>query len=405
MITQLSSSRRPQLILAFCGFILIGAQAGASGVLIPGMIAYYHVDKSIISFLFLANSVGYFLSASLSGPITQRLGQRWYLTLGVAAFLVSALAIGLTPPFPALVVLMVLLGFGAAVLDAGLNAFVAAMPRNTALLNFLHAFFGTGALIGPIIASTALALNWQWNTVYLILCVMSLPLLIGFALVLRDQMSSMSAASSAIVHEERLSGEGNLLMAALKMPAVWLVALFLFIYVGVEITMGNWGYSFLLEGRHQSDLVSGWMVSGFWAGLTLGRFILNNISERLGLGLVGMVYSCIGTVMLGLLMVLLLPGEVAAGFSFCLIGFGLGPLFPTAISLMPKLAPGWIASTAIGFLVGLGVVGGAIFPSAAGILAQYAGIWWLMPFSLALTIVMGCCWWTIAHKYEQLHVK
>jgi fucose permease len=32
--------------------------------------------------------------------------------------------------------------------------------KNAALLNYLHAFYGTGALLGPVIASAILAMRW-----------------------------------------------------------------------------------------------------------------------------------------------------------------------------------------------------------------------------------------------------
>ncbi|TMD42907.1 MAG: MFS transporter, partial [Chloroflexi bacterium] len=46
---------------AFFGFALIGANGGAVGVLLPSLGIYYNVDKSVLGFLFLASSLGYFL--------------------------------------------------------------------------------------------------------------------------------------------------------------------------------------------------------------------------------------------------------------------------------------------------------------------------------------------------------
>src|SRR5258708_18101088 len=134
-------------------------------------------------------------------------------------------------------------GMATGILAAGLTLFVAALPNNTALLSYLHAFYGVGALVGPLIASTILALSWGWNTAILTWTFLALPLLIGLLALFRHQ-------SSGAVHEGQ-TGEGeNGLLAALKIPAVWFATLFLLFYVGVEVSLGSLGYNFLFVNRH-----------------------------------------------------------------------------------------------------------------------------------------------------------
>ncbi len=79
---------------------------------------------------------------------------------GMASFLVGMGTLSLMPSFVIVLIIMLPLGFGVAMLDAGLNAYLAAMPRNAARLNYLHAFYGTGTLLGPVIASAILAIQW-----------------------------------------------------------------------------------------------------------------------------------------------------------------------------------------------------------------------------------------------------
>ena len=51
------------------------------------------------------------------------------------------------------------------------------------------------------------------------------------------------------------------MLMALKVPAIWLAALFLLVYVGVETTVGSWSYTFLTEGPHYSPALAGGLVS------------------------------------------------------------------------------------------------------------------------------------------------
>ena len=95
--------------------------------------------------------------------------------------------VALTPPFPALLPALFVIGFGEALLDAGFNAYVAGLPRNSALLNYLHAFYGTGALLGPLIASAILARSWGWNVTYLVWLTGGALAVVGFARVFDGQ--------------------------------------------------------------------------------------------------------------------------------------------------------------------------------------------------------------------------
>ncbi len=391
MITHTAS--RPQLGTAFFGFVLIGVASGAWGVLLPSLSAYYNVDKSVVGLLFFASAVGYFLSALSTGFLTAKLGQRWYLVTGTATFMLCCVLLALKPPFALVLFIRLFQGMATGILEAGLNLFVAALPNNTALLNYLHAFYGVGALVGPLIASTILALSWGWNTAVLTWTFLALPLLIGLLALFRHQ-------SSGAAHEGQ-TGEGeNGLLAALKIPVVWFATLFLLFYVGVEVSLGSWGYTFLLENRHESDLLAGGIVSGYWLGLTLGRFILNNIAGRLRLGLSGLMYTCMGGIVLGILMIWLIPGVVASAVAFCLTGFSLGPIYPSTVALVPDIVPSRMVSSAIGFLVGLSILGVALFPWIAGTLAQYTGIWSLLPYSVGLTVIMLALWWTIRRRSQ-----
>ena len=391
MITHTAS--RPQLGTAFFGFVLIGVASGAWGVLLPSLSAYYNVDKSVVGLLFFASAVGYFLSALSTGFLTAKLGQRWYLVTGTATFMLCCVLLALKPPFALVLFIRLFQGMATGILEAGLNLFVAALPNNTALLNYLHAFYGVGALVGPLIASTILALSWGWNTAILAWTFLALPLLIGLLALFRHQ-------SSGAAHEGQ-TGEGeNGLLAALKIPVVWFATLFLLFYVGVEVSLGSWGYTFLLENRHESDLLAGGIVSGYWLGLTLGRFILNNIAGRLRLGLSRLMYTCMGGIVLGILMIWLIPGVVASAVAFCLTGLSLGPIYPSTVALVPDIVPSRMVSSAIGFLVGLSILGVALFPWIAGTLAQYTGIWSLLPYSVGLTVIMLALWWTIRRRSQ-----
>lgn len=385
-----NTNLRWQVALAFIAFILIGANDGAVGVILPSLGQYYNISKGIVSLLFLAGSIGYLTAAFSSGLLLEKLGRRSFLMLGASVFLVGAAVNSFKPPFVVLLVSLLIIGFGVAIIDAGLNAYIASLPNSTSTLNYLHAFYGMGALIGPVIATT-LVIVWSlgWNSVYWLWIAYGALILIGIAVMYH---SSHSADSGADKSQET----GNVMVAALRLRVVWLAAFFLLFYVGTEVSMGNWSFSYLTEYRHRPDVLSGWTVSGYWLGLTLGRLILPRFAKRYGNR--RLIQGCLVGVAAGLLLVWFGQVEAIEIFGLLLTGFSLGPIFPTTIAIMPELIPQRILQSAIGFMASLGAMGAAFFPWIAGNLAQLIGLWTLLPYAIVLTIAMFGIWLALQNK-------
>jgi fucose permease len=371
--------------ISFFAFILIGINDGAVGVLLPGMQTTYHVGKDTLSLLFLAGTFGYLTASFNNGLLLDKLGNRRFLLLGTLTMGLGFALLSSRPPFVLLLVGIVPIGFGGAMLDAGLNSYIASLPENTALLNYLHAFYGTGALLGPLVASSFLAAGWVWNSVYFVWIGIAILVCIGIGL-------AFPRRARASQKEEQEVG-GNVLFPALRQRMVWLAALFLLFYVGTEVSLGSWSFSLLTQERGGSILFSGWIVSGYWVGLTLGRLLLGKVGQRIGnRRLIG---ACLGGVVVGTLLVWVMPQLAVAAFALFLTGFSLGPIFPTTIALMSETLKSRILASAIGFLASLGSMGGALLPWIAGNLAQHFGLWTLLPYVMALTAIMLILWITI----------
>ena len=266
-----------------------------------------------------------------------------FLALGTVIFLFGTLTFALEPPFIVILITRFLLGFGIAMIETGLNAFIVEF-RSTPLMSSLHAFFGAGSLIGPLIAA-ALLTRWSWNSVYVVLSLTCLPLLFGFLTFFVPQSATLVTIDSEVeakaetMQARQSRPTENALVTALKTPIVWLASLFLLFYVGVEVSLGNWSYTFLTEGPHLTALFSSLIVSGFWLGLTMGRFVLSAISERFGLSAVGLIYLCIAGVLLGSLLLWFVSVTALVVVCFCFVGLCLGPIYPTTIALVPKIVP------------------------------------------------------------------
>ncbi|WP_433500419.1 MFS transporter [Sphaerimonospora sp. CA-214678] len=393
------------VMLSYAAFILVGVSAGVAGVLLPAQIDDYGLDKATIGTTFFTFSAGFMLAGSSAGPLIHRFGVRTTLLVGCGAYILAGLVTAARPPFLALVALQLIAGYGTGLIESVLNVYLADLPGATTLLNRLHAFFGVGALLGPLLATWMLG-RLPWTAVWLVLALAGLPLLAGFRLTLpAREVPTMPEASEARERSRRAASGRGLLGAASREPAVLLGAAFLAVYVGLEISVGNWGFSFLVDGRGQGDLLAGYTVSAYWLGLTLGRFLISPAAARLGMTDIGMTFACLAGVTTAAMLAWSLPGPVAAVVSFVLLGFFLGPIFPTTMAVAPRLTVARLVPTAIGLLNGVSVVGGAVFPWLAGTIAEGLGPWTLPPFAAVLALLQLVLWWQVARRMTTSSTK
>ncbi|MBS2962249.1 MFS transporter [Actinocrinis puniceicyclus] len=406
----MSDHNRSSVAASYWAFVLVGVGAGAGGVLLPAQIADYGVDRTRIGITFFVFSAGFMLAGSTVGALMHRIGTRNALATGTAVFVLSDLYVATHPTFAGLVIVQLLLGYGGGVVESVLNTHLARLPRSAQRVNRLHAFFGVGALLGPLLATWMLR-SWSWPSVYLVIALLNVPLLVGVLLVFPSAVrpgggpavavapgpgvQPPTAAASASAADPAQHGRG-LLAAALRERAVLLGALFLAVYVGLEVSIGNWGFSFLVDGRTQSPLIAGYALSGYWLGLTAGRFVISPVASRAGLSDVAVSFGCLAGILAACVLVWAASAAVAAAAGFALLGFFLGPLFPTTMAITPRLAEPRLVPTAIGFINGVSVVGGSALPWLAGTIAQAAGIMTLIPFCIALTVLLLLIWWRLA---------
>jgi fucose permease len=168
--------------------------------------------------------------------------------------------------------------------------------------------------------------------------------------------------------------------------------LFLAVYVGLEISVGNWGFSFLVGHFDQAALLAGYTISGYWLGLTVGRFVISPLSNRAGISPAAASFGCLVGVAFSSVLIWASPVAAAAAAGFVLLGFFLAPLFPTAMAMAPQLTEKRLVPTAIGAMNGASVIGGSFFSWMSGAIAQGAGVWTLMPFTLVLAVLLLVLW-------------
>lgn len=241
----------------FIGFLVMGANDAVYGAIIPYLQRYYGISYTVVSLVFLSPMVGYISAAALNNTLHKTVGQRGVAIIGPGAHLLAYIIISVHPPYPALVCVFVLAGFGNGVLDAAWNAWLGNLANPNEILGFLHGFYGVGATIAPTIATAMITRRGLgWYTFYYIM--------IGGALI--ELLTATSAfwqesgaRFRATISVEAASGATR---AALKTRVAWVSAIFLLCYVGIEVSLGGWVVNFMMEIRKGQPFESGLVATG-----------------------------------------------------------------------------------------------------------------------------------------------
>ncbi|KAI0542021.1 major facilitator superfamily domain-containing protein [Xylaria digitata] len=379
-----SNTRR--VAACFYSFVVMGANDAAYGLQ-----EYYRLSYIIISLVFLSPFIGYTVAAFLNNIFHTKFGRWGVALIASCSHLVAYIIIGVHPPYPVLVVAFALAGFGNGIADAGWNAFIGNMDRANELLGLLHGLYGVGAVISPLIATTMITkagLPW-YAFYYLMIGLAGLEIVVTgicfWGATAREYLDSVAASPG--------SSSGGLKEVLFKKPGArvaWLCAIFLLGYVGIEVALGGWIVEFMIQVRHGGAFESGLTATGFWLGLTIGRFVLGFVTPRIGEKLAIMIYLPI-TVAFELLF-WLVPQFIVSAVAVGLQGFFIGPLFPAAIVAMSKLLPHHLHVSAIGFAAAFGGSGAAVLPFAVGAIAQAKGVQVLQPIILALLTAIFLVW-------------
>ncbi|PZD33876.1 MFS-1 domain containing protein [Pyrenophora tritici-repentis] len=296
-----------------------------------------------------------------------------------------------------------LAGFGNGLADAAWNAWIGNMANPNEVLGFLHAFYGLGAVLSPLIATTMITKGSKlpWYTFYYVMIAMAVIELATSVTAFWRETGAVFLAANPRTNNTK---DNRMKEALVRLPnarVTWLCALFLLGYVGIEVALGGWIVKFMLEVRDGEDFASGMTATGFWMGITVGRIILGFVTPRLGEKLAIAIYLPL-TMALELIF-WLVPQFYVSAVAVSFQGFFLGPLFPAAVVAATKLLPRHLHVSAIGFAAAFGGSGAAIFPFAVGAIAQAKGVQVLQPIILALLGVILGLWLCLPriHKKQE----
>lgn len=353
------------LSLIFIAFISLGMPDGLLGVAWPSIQYSFSVPIDSLGMLLIAGTSGYLISSFSSGPLTSRFGIGW--VLAASCFLTGFGLIGYTlvPTWWGVVALGVVAGLGAGAIDSGLNTYVAG-HFGEGLMQWLHASYGIGVTLGPLVMTLGLTRfdTWRWG--YAVVGTAQIALAAVFVLTL--SVWKNKGECPEVKKTDQPSSPKTSVWETLKQPIVWLSILLFFLYCGAEGTMGYWTYSILTESRGITPKIAGLWAGSYWAMFTIGRIAAGLYTRRVGND--NLVRFSLFAALIGAALLWWNPFGAASLPAVAITGLAIAPIFPALVSGTSRRVSPRHAANAIGMQMGSGGLGLALIPALLGVLAR-----------------------------------
>lgn len=183
------------------------------------------------------------------------------------------------------------------------------------------------------------------------------------------------------------------LRLALSLLYVWAFSVFAMIYSGSETLTQGFMVTYLLGTRGANPKTVGYVTSGFWGGVTVGRFAWGYFVPRSSFT----QRKCIvlGSLLIALLMQLLIwfiNSNLQNAVYASVIGALYGPIFPAILRLANDILPSEVHMISMGLISALASCGSALFPFIAGAVSNIKGIRTMPYLTVPLGVVLIILW-------------
>lgn len=387
-------SRALLLVIAYLGFISLGLPDTLIGVAWPSVRDAFHLPQGAVALLFVGTSASYFFSSFFTGKLLGVWGIGLLLAGSSGLVAASGLGYALAPAWGLFALCSLLHGLGSGAIDAGLNHYVSQhFPARH--MTWLHACYGVGAMLGPLIMTGMIAGTGSWRNGYLTVGLSLLALTVLFALTRRKWEAH--GATTTAVEQVPTAKAGT--WEALRHPIVALQAVIFFVYTGLEVTLGQWSFTLLTESRSVSRETAGMWVTLYWSSLMAGRILCGFIVERMGID--RLLRGSMLVAMAGTALFAWNPGTWSSSVGLAITGLSLAAIYPCLMTRTPQRLGKALAAHAIGFQVSTAMLGAAALPSLSGFVAQRSG---LETVAVA-TVVMAAVVWALHEWLLRLGAK
>lgn len=312
--------------------------------------------------LFSILPFGLLLGSIFFGPISDKYGYRWVLSLASLFLAIGFMGIAHASSILLLESCILIFGVGGGVINGATSALISDLSsanKKIANLNLLGVFFGLGAFCMPLILSTL----HENDYAFAINIVATMCVLIA--------MLFLFISYPVTVEKEKVSFK--VIPLFFKNKLFLIICSFLFFQSAFEALVNNWSVSYFMKylqvGQKEALIALSFSVLGMTIMRILSGGVFRNISPnnllRISLILLSTGIFC--------LFITSTWSFYINTFGLFLIGAGLSPGFPVMLGLTGNLFKE-ISGTAFSFVMLIALTGNIVINYITGVLIQSHGV-------------------------------
>lgn len=361
----------------FANFMIFGITLTIIGATLPKIIREFQWSYIATGVVLSAGSIGYFVSTFLSGVFLHKLGPKLVIAGGLVIQSIGLSLFAIRPYVALNFLLNLLIGLGQGGTEVVVNYSVIHIERSgqSRLMNFMHAAFSVGAIIGPFIVGTLIAAGISWQMIYRAMALACFLMAWVFSIL----------PFSRLREEDEGTEDKPRTIELLRHPLLILAFLILFLYVGTELGVSSWIAEYYVKILDAPESIGAFMVSVFWLGLLLGRL---SLSGYRGSRQAEWVFALSSTCTIALLFAVLMRGLWLAGIGFFLAGTGFSAIYPLVIAIVGRHFKRG-RGVAVGFVATGGGIGSFVFPFIMSAIANRFGLKRGFFFYISLDFIMA----------------
>ncbi|MCL1991887.1 MAG: MFS transporter [Spirochaetes bacterium] len=365
------------LVILYMAFISLGLGDSLLGSAWPAMHEQLGSPVTHAGIISMTIAAGMVTSNLLADRLAKKFGARLLAIFSVSLSALSLFGFSLAGSFFFVWLWAFPYGLGGGALDAGINNYVAANYKSRHM-NWLHCFWGVGAMTGPAIMGFYLTGGFEWSAGYRTVAFIQM----GFVLVLILSLPLWKKQAGG----EPVAAPVKPFSEILKLKGVKFVLPAFFAYCAIEATTGLWASTYLVSHRGISPEAAAAFTSLFFIGITAGRFLSGFVSVAMGNK--KMIKTGIFFIFAGIAGLWLPVQTNVLGFAgLIVIGLGCAPIFPAIIHSTAENFGKENSQALVGLQIASANTGIALMPPLFGLLAGFAGAG-VLPAFLALFAVL-----------------
>ncbi|WP_244361101.1 MULTISPECIES: MFS transporter [unclassified Alteromonas] len=357
-------------------FMMFAMTSDSVGEIIKEVKIEFAVTNTQASLMHSLFMIGIAFSGLFLGFLADKFGRKKTLILGLALFAISCYLFMVGSTFAFILSLVTLSGLAVGVFKTAALALIGDISRSTkehtGTMNGAEAFFGVGAIIGPILVAWLITQGVHWTWLYVIAGGLCTVLICMALMVEYPESKAIKEKPTSLVDSLKL----------LKDPYALGFSIGAFLYVAAESAIYVWMPSYLIcDANSASDIYSCYAnestqtlaiyaVSVFFALRAVGRFVGIWMMQHFEWTKVLLLFSFM---IMMCFVVGLIAGQTLAVFLFPLSGIFMSVIYPTfnskGISCFEKRQHGSVAGVILFFTA----AGAAAGPFIMGVVSDANG--------------------------------